>query len=262
MPWNAEQYHRFQAERSAPFHDLLRLVDIRPHLMVVDLGCGTGELTRLLAEVLPASEVIGLDSSMEMLEKAAPHSTPNLRFEHGDQSRLAGKWDLIFSNAAIQWSDNHQQLLPDLISRLNPAGQLCIQIPANHNHISHLLIRETAREQPFNEILGGFERLSPVLSIDQYVKILFEQSTENIVVFEKVYPHVLEDSDAVVEWLSGTALIPYFERLGGHRPEFLDVLRKKMSEAMPESPLLYPFRRILFSAKKPGGHKDGARLVK
>ena len=252
MPWNAEQYHRFQSQRSAPFYDLLGLVEIRPGLKVIDLGCGTGELTRKLADSLPDSEVTGLDSSPEMLEKAASYSTSNLHFEQGDQAKLKGKWDLIFSNAAIQWSENHEELIPYLISRLNLGGQLCVQIPSNHNHISHLLIRETAKENPFNKILGGFERLSPVLTIDQYTKILFDGNTEHIIVFEKVYPHILENSDAVVEWISGTALIPYFERLGEHKSDFLDVLRRKMKLALPESPLLYPFRRILFSAKKPG----------
>jgi trans-aconitate 2-methyltransferase len=252
MPWNAEQYHKFQSERSSPFYDLLKLVEIRPRLKVIDLGCGTGELTRVLADSLPNSKVTGLDSSQEMLEKSAAYSAANLHFEQGDQSKLWGEWDLIFSNAALQWSENHEKLIPYLISRLNPGGQICIQMPSNHNHISHLLIRETAREDPFNKILDGFERISPVLTIDQYAEILFEQHADNIIVFEKVYPHVLENSDAVVEWISGTALIPYFERLGNHKFEFLDVLRKKMKLALPESPLLYPFRRILFSAKKAG----------
>lgn len=256
MPWNAEQYHRFQSQRTTPFYDLLNLVEIRPRLKVIDLGCGTGELTRVLADSLPESKVIGLDTSPEMLEKSAAYSTVNLRFEQGDQSKLSGEWDLIFSNAALQWSENHEELIPYLISRLNPGGQICIQMPSNHNHISHLLIRETAKENPFNKILDGFERISPVLTIDQYAEILFEQNSENIIVFEKLYPHVLENSDAVVEWISGTALIPYFERLGNHKSEFLDVLRKKMKLALPESPLLYPFRRILFSAKKPGEHES------
>lgn len=251
MPWNADQYHKFQSERSAPFYDLLALVEIRPHMKVVDLGCGTGELTQVLAATLTDSEVTGLDSSSEMLEKATSYSNSHLRFKQEDLSRLTGTWDLIFSNAAIQWCDHHEELIPYLISKLNPGGQLCIQIPSNHNHISHLLIRETAKENPFIEILGGFERISPVLPIDEYTKILFEQNTENIIVFEKIYPHVLENSDAVVEWISGTALIPYFERLGDHKDEFLDVLRKKMKQALPDSPLLYPFRRTLFSAKRP-----------
>lgn len=253
MPWNPEQYHKFQSERSAPFYDLLKLVQIRPHIKAIDLGCGTGELTRVLANALPESDVTGLDSSSQMLDAArsASDSSPNLRFEQGDLSRLTGNWDLIFSNAAIQWCEDHENLIPQLFSKLNSDGQLCVQIPSNHNHISHLLIRETAKETPFKKILNNFERIAPVLSIEQYTKILFEQNAVNIIVFEKIYPHVLENSDAVIEWISGTALVPYFEKLGKHKAEFLGVLRNKMNKALPESPLLYPFRRILFSAVKP-----------
>lgn len=254
MPWNPEQYHKFQSERSAPFYDLLKLVDIRPRIKAIDLGCGTGELTRVLADALPERNVTGLDSSQQMLDaaRAASYSTSSLRFEQGDLSNLTGSWDLIFSNAAIQWCEEHETLIPQLFANLNPGGQLCVQIPSNHNHISHQLIRETAKEKPFKIILDGFERISPVLSIDQYTKILFDQNAKNITVFEKIYPHVLENSDAVVEWISGTALVPYFEKLGEHKAEFLEILRKKMKIALPESPLLYPFRRILFSAVKTG----------
>jgi trans-aconitate 2-methyltransferase len=250
MPWNPEQYHKFQSERAAPFYDLLKLVEIRPQIKAVDLGCGSGELTRVLADALPKSDVTGLDSSSSMLAKAASYSSPNLRFEQGDLSALTGKWDLIFSNAAIQWCEDHEKLIPHFLSQLNPGGQLCIQLPSNHNHISHLLIRETAKEEPFRKILNSYERIAPVLTIEQYTRILFEQNAANIIVFEKIYPHILENSDAVVEWISGTALVPYFEKLGEHKPEFLDALRKKMKKALPESPLLYPFRRILFSAMK------------
>src|ERR1044071_8576644 len=111
MPWDPTQYHKFQAERSAPFFDLLALVEIRPHLQVVDLGCGTGELTRQLADTLPDSDVTGIDSSSHMLEKAASYRASKLHFEQGDQSQLTGDWDLIFSNAALQWSENHTELM-------------------------------------------------------------------------------------------------------------------------------------------------------
>jgi trans-aconitate 2-methyltransferase len=251
MPWNPDLYHKFQAERSAPFYDLLALVDARPNLKVVDLGCGTEELTRQLVDKLPGSHVTGLDSSLQMLEKAASHSTSNLVFQVGDQSTLTGAWDLIFSNAALQWSENHAELVPYLFSRLTPGGQLAVQVPSNHNHISHQVYRETAEEEPFRSSLGGFQRISPVLTIDSYARILFNCGAEEVNVFEKVYPHVLENSDAVVEWISGTALVPYFERLGDNKDEFLEAVREKMRTAMRDSPVFYPFRRILFSARKP-----------
>jgi len=114
------------------------------------------------------------------------------------------------------------------------------------------LIRETAKKEPFYTILKGFERIAPVLTIEDYARILFTQGAENIIVFEKIYPHVLKDANAVIEWISGTALLPYFERLGKYKDDFVETLQEKMETALPQSPLFYPFRRILFSAKK--GH--------
>lgn len=251
MPWNPDQYHKFQTERAAPFYDLLALVDARPNLKAIDLGCGTGELTSQLADRLPNSDVTGLDSSPQMLDKAASFARGGLVFQAGDLSALSGDWDLIFSNAAIQWSANHAELIPQLFARLNPGGQIAIQAPSNHNHISHQIYRETADEEKFKSILQGFQRIAPVLTIDEYAQILFDCGAEKIVVFEKIYAHVLEDADAVVEWISGTALVPYFERLGEHKNEFINSIREKMRAAMPGSPVFYPFRRILFSARKP-----------
>lgn len=253
MPWDPNQYHKFQAQRSAPFFDLLALVDVRPNLKVVDLGCGTGELTRQLADSLPNSDVTGLDSSPQMLDaaRAASFSVPRLRFERGDQAQLTGEWDLIFSNAALQWSDIHGELIPQLYEKLKPGGQIAVQVPSNHQHISHQLIRETASEEPFRSILGGFVRYAPVLTIDQYAQLLFDCGAENIVVFEKVYPHVLENADAVVEWISGTACVPYFERLADHKESFLTAIRQNLQNSLPQSPVFYPFRRTFFSARRP-----------
>ena len=103
MAWDPEQYRKFQAERFAPFEDCLALVERRPRLRVIDLGCGTGELTRRLHEALPGSEVEGIDSSAEMLERAAPLAGPGLRFEQRSIEALEGTWDLVFSHAALQW---------------------------------------------------------------------------------------------------------------------------------------------------------------
>ena len=251
MLWDPNLYHKFQAERSAPFYDLLALVDKRPNLKVVDLGCGTGELTRQLADTLPNGDVTGLDSSSQMLKKAESHSSSNVHFEVGDQAQLTAEWDLIFSNAALQWSEKHTELIPRLYERLTPGGQIAVQVPSNHNHISHQIYRETASEEPFKSVLNGFQRYAPVLSIDEYARLFFVCGAEDIIVFEKVYAHILEDSDAVVEWISGTALVPYFERLGKHKEEFVNAIRDKMRAALPDRPVFYPFRRTLFSARKP-----------
>jgi len=250
MSWNPDKYHQFQSQRSAPFDDLLQLVEVRPGLRVVDLGCGTGELTRRLADSLLGSDVLGIDSSPHMLERAAEYARPGLRFVLGDQGTLDGEWDLVFSNATLQWSENHQALIPQLFDRLAPGGQMAVQVPSNHNHVSQQLICTVAGREPFRAVLNGWTRQSPVLPIEAYAGLLFQCEAREIVVFEKVYPHVLENAEAVLDWISGTALVPYFERLGNSRDEFLDALRQELRTAMPDGPVFYPFRRTLFSARK------------
>ena len=232
MPWNPDKYHQFQTQRSAPFDDLLKLVDIRPGLRVVDLGCGTGELTRRLADSLPDSNVLGLDASPQMLERAKEFIRPGLRFELGNQADLDGEWDLIFSNAALQWSDNHEQLIPNLFNRLAPGGQIAVQVPSNHNSTAHLTIIDVAGREPFVSALGGWTRQSPVLPIETYAELLFREEAQEILVFEKVYPHVLENADAILDWISGTALVPYFERLGEQKDEFMNELQKELREVL------------------------------
>jgi trans-aconitate 2-methyltransferase len=138
-----------------------------------------------------------------------------------------------------------------LYGSLEPGGQIAVQVPSNHTHISHRLIIETAQQEPFHTLLNGFVRISPVLDISGYAQLLFDLGAENIIVFEKVYAHVLEDSNAILEWVSGTALVPYFERLGAEKQAFVDIIQEKFHAAMPGQPVFYPFKRILFSAHKP-----------
>ncbi len=251
MPWDPDQYHRFQAERAAPFIDLVALIDKRSELRVIDLGCGTGELTRQLAELLPASDVLGIDSSAQMLARAEEHARPGLRFEQRRVEDVMGAWDLIFSNATLHWIDDHATLIPRLFARVRPGGQLAVQMPSNHHHPSHALIRDLAREEPFRSALDGFARESPVLGIDAYADLFFAHGGSAITVFEKVYPHVLPDSDAVVEWTKGSTLVPYMERLTPDLADaFLAAYRERLRVIMPGSPVLYGFRRTLFAATR------------
>jgi len=249
MPWNPDLYRQFERERFAPFDDLLKLVARREGLSVIDLGCGTGELTRRLADWLSDSRVLGIDSSPEMLAKAESQARPGLRFEPGQIETVSGNYDLVFSNAAIQWVDDHQTLIPRLLQLVNPGGQLVIQLPSNHNSFAHTTIQAIASESPFREAIGGWVRRVPVLSIDQYAELLYAHGGQNLTVIEKVYPHVLENAEAVREWTRGTTLVPYLERLPEtlHRL-FLDRYTQRLTEHWPTGPVFYGFRRILFAA--------------
>lgn len=236
------------------------MIRIRDGLKVVDLGCGTGGLTARLAEALPESEVVGVDSSSEMLKRASNVAQPGIRFEQRDLREVADRFDLVFSNAAIQWVPDHTALIPYLFSLLRAGGQLVVQLPSNHRHISHVLIVEEANEEPFRSALGGWTRESPVLPIEEYAQLLYKSGGEAITVFEKVYPHVLADADAVADWTSGTALVSYMERLPAElREPFMEGYRTKLRVALPENPLFYGFRRILFSAVKPADGFDSMR---
>ena len=250
MLWNPDKYHQFQSQRSAPFDDLLGLVQVRPGLKVVDLGCGTGELTCRLADSMPESNVLGIDSSPQMLERAEEFICEGVQFELGDLAGLQGKWDLIFSNAALHWAENHEELIPQLFNCLNPAGQLAVQVPSNHNSATYLKIIEVAGQEPFVSRLDGWTRQTPVLPIEAYADLLFREGAQDILVFEKVYPHVLENADAIMDWISGTALLHYFERLGNLKEGFADAIRQELRVSMPGEPVFYPFRRTFFSARK------------
>lgn len=251
MPWDPEQYHKFREERFAPFEDLFALIRIHNGMSVVDLGCGTGELSRRLADRLPGAAVIGIDSSVSMLEKARQLESPDLGFSSGSLETVTGQWDLVFSHAAIHWVDDHHHLVPHLLSLVRPGGQLVVQTPANHNHPAHLAIIETVREEPFKSALNSWYRISPVLEIDTYADILHRSGGKEITVFEKVYPALMPDSDAVAEWTSGTTLIPYFERLPKElHAQFLCRYRQKLRLLWPTDPVYYTFRRILMTACK------------
>lgn len=251
MPWNPDLYEKFKKERFAPFDDLLRLIDAREGIRLIDLGCGTGELTNRLANVLPGSEVVGVDSSEEMLARAISLSRPGLSFKKQAIEDVSGEWDLVFSHAAIQWVDNHHALIPKLISLVRPGGQLTVQIPSNHEHPTHRIIEELAREDPFRQILGGWSRSSPVLKVGEYAELLHQNGCDELVVFEKVYTHILSSTDDLVAWTSSTALVPYFDRLGVEgREAFLKQYRLRLKALWPVGPVFYGFQRILFSARR------------
>jgi trans-aconitate 2-methyltransferase len=249
MVWNPDIYNQYKSERAAPFYDLLHLVKPNEGMKVIDLGCGTGELTKTLADKLPGAEITGIDSSAEMLTNAATLENDHLHFavrNIEEQMTLPEKWDLIFSNAAIQWTDDHEQLFPKIIAALNTGGQLAIQMPAQHSNITNVLLNELADDPSFKESLQNFKRISLVLNIDRYAAILFENGAVEITAFEKIYPLILPDTEALFTWVSGTALIPYIDRLDGKlKDHFIQQYNIKLRKHFKASPLFYPFKRIL-----------------
>jgi trans-aconitate 2-methyltransferase len=253
--WDPAQYERFERERAAPFFDLLDLVEPCPGGRVVDLGCGTGELTRALHERARAGSTLGLDSSRAMLERSAPHAGGGLTFELGDIAEWAPATpvDLIFSNAALHWIDDHDELFARLTTALSPGGQLAVQMPANHDHPSHLVAARVAAEEPFRAALGGYVRRSPVLDPESYALLLHRLGYASQHVRLQVYVHVLPHAGAVVDWVKGTLLTDYRRRL----PEdvyarFLERYEELLAvELTDEQPFPFTFKRLLLWGRLP-----------
>jgi trans-aconitate 2-methyltransferase len=250
--WNPDLYARFGAERAQPFHDLLALVRARSGMRVVDLGCGTGELTALAHRTLAARETLGLDSSAAMLERAAVHAGAGLHFEQGDIGTFEGeRFDLVLSNAALHWIPNQERLLARLIRSLAPGGQLAVQVPANHDHRSHKLAHEIASEPPFAAALAGYTRGKPVLEPEEYANVLFRLGFREQHVRLVVYGHPLSSRADVVEWVRGTLLTDYQRRLPPDLWErYLATYRDRLVASLSnERPFLYTYKRILFWAQ-------------
>ena len=251
--WNPEQYERFRDERSQPFFDLMALVAARPAMRVVDLGCGTGELTRVLHERLGAAETLGLDSSAAMLAKSEGFADGGLRFERRDIAEFAdeGAYDLVFSNAALHWLQDHESLLARLTKALRPGGQLAVQVPANDDHPTHVVAAELARRSPFREAMQGYERRWPVLKPEAYAALLHRLGYARQHVRLQVYGHLLDARGGVIEWVKGTLLTDYEKRMQAALfAEFMQSYRERLFERLEDArPYFYPFKRILFWAQ-------------
>jgi trans-aconitate 2-methyltransferase len=254
-PWNPSQYERFRAEREQPFHDLVALIGRRPAGRVVDLGCGTGVLTAALHHELAATETLGVDSSDAMLDRARALEVKGLTFAAGDISRWQPdtRFDVVFSNAALQWVDDHPTLLARLAAMLVPGGELAVQVPANFDHVSHALAAEIAREEPFLGAMQGYSRTFSVLRPEEYATLLHDLGFVTQSVRLQVYGHVLESPDAVVEWVRGTLLTDYQSRLPeAMYDDFVARYRARLNAALGDQrPYFYPFKRILLWGRLP-----------
>ncbi len=253
--WNPTQYDKFRREREQPFFDLLALIKPAPDMRIVDLGCGTGKLTALLHERLHARETVGVDRSARMLEAAGTGAPAGLRFEVGTIEAFDARrgYDLIFSNAAFHWVEDHDALISRLAAALEPGGQLAFQVPAMHGGLSHTIAQDLTDVEPFRTAFAGWSRPQPVLAPDRYAHLLHRAGFADEHVRLVVYPHVLGGREEVIEWMKGTLLTEY-ER---HLPPalfaaFVDEYRARLMAAQDDArPFFFPFNRILCWGQRP-----------
>ena len=254
--WDAAQYAKFSQERSRPFADLLARVHREKAGVIVDLGCGTGQLTRTLAERWPDAVVTGVDSSPQMLEKARPLEIPGrLDFVLADVASWSADrpLDLMVSNAALHWVGDHAGLLSRLAGMLAPGGTLAVQMPDRFHTPAQLAIEETVADPRWRSRLEGVglhrESVAPLL---WYVSRLHELAFR-VDAWQTTYVHVLTGKSPIVEWLGGTGLRPLLERLGPHEAdEFREALSARLDVAYPPegNVTLFPFPRLFFVATR------------
>lgn len=255
--WDPDQYEKFKAQRAEPFWDLARLIQTSlPVATMVDLGCGTGELTAALADQLAVTHCVGIDNSAAMLDRSAELVTDRTTFAVGDITTWTSDadHDLVFANASLQWVPDHAEVLARWAAALRPSGQLAVQVPANSDHPSHLVSARVAMREPYFSAMGGEPPADPVaahvLAPERYATILHQLGFAEQQVRLQVYGHLMPSTSAVVEWVRGTSLTRFFKRLPDemHEP-FVDAVREELlAEVGDQSPYFYPFKRILMWA--------------
>lgn len=259
--WDPAQYLRHAGHRARPFTDLLARVPDLPGRspLIADLGCGPGNVTTLLATRWPTARITGYDNSAEMLDKArVEYAGPtagggSLDFAHADVRTWAPAqpYDLIISNATLQWVPGHVERFAEWIAGLAPGGTFAFQVPGNFGSPSHRLMRELAESAGLADALRHEDA---VLTTEAYLAVLADLGCE-VDAWETTYVHLLQGEDPVLDWVKGTGLRPLLAALAddpGAREAFLAAYRSALREAYPRGPhgTPFPFRRVFAVARK------------
>ena len=255
MAWDPAQYLKFAGPRLRPAIDLLQRIDVERPELVYDLGAGAGNVTRLIAARWSEARVVGVDSSAEMLAKAAAE-LPSIEWRQADLAtwRPDRPPSIIYSNAALHWLDGHDRLFPALFAAMAPQGTLAVQIPRNFGAPSHTSITDAALDGPWRQKLEPLLRPSPVEAPEFYYDLLAPRAAA-LDMWETEYLQVLDGDNPVKEWTKGTWLGPLLEALDEpDRGNFERNYAERVLAAYPPRPdgkTLFPFRRLFMIATAP-----------
>jgi len=253
--WNPEQYLQFISERTQPAIDLVSRINIAHPRSIIDIGCGPGNSTQILVNRWPDSEVVGLDNSITMIEKAR-QDYPEQKWIVDNAENIAPniKYDLIFSNATLQWIPHHEILLPKLFDCLNSGGAIAVQISKFKNMAINVAIETIANHQKWKNYTKGCEELFTLRDMDYYYDILNKLAT-GVELWETSYFHVLKSQESLIDFIRTTGLKPYLDRLPSDnmKSEFeQEVLIecKKYYKIQSNGKVLFPFDRLFFIGYK------------
>jgi trans-aconitate 2-methyltransferase len=262
MTWSAQQYLAFEDERTRPVRDLLAALPVMEARTAVDIGCGPGNSTEVLAARFPRATVSGFDSSFDMIA-AARKRLPRLRFEvlevkgwlesSGASSLQDAAIDILLANAVLQWVPDHAALFPALAAKLAPGGCLAVQVPDNLDEPAQKLMREIANEDPWRGKLAGADRARvPIESAEWYYRLL-RAHCSRVDAWRTTYYHPLAGADAIVEWFKGTGLRPFLDPLDPQeRAEYLARYTERLARLYPShsGEVLLPFPRLFVVARR------------
>ncbi len=253
--WNSTQYLKFKKERTQPAIDLVNRISSKDSKRIIDIGCGPGNSTKVLADAFPDSYIVGIDNSENMIATATANY-PSLDFKlcniNTDLATLGHDFDIVFSNACIQWVPNHRKLLRDLMDLLKEDGILAIQVPMNYNMPIHKTIREISRSQTWEGYFPN-PQIFHTLSHSEYFDILSEIS-QNISIWETIYYHIMETHNDILEWYRGTGLRPYLNVLTeDKKSEFESTIMADVVSSYPmqkNGEIIFRFPRLFFIATR------------
>jgi trans-aconitate 2-methyltransferase len=232
--WSPVQYLKFEDERTRPAAELLSRVPVTRPRRVLDVGCGPGNSTELLAARFPQAEVVGVDSSPEMIA-AARKRLPSADFLVADIHDYAPltPFDVIFGNAIFQWVPDHIAVLVRLLASCPPGGAIAMQVPDNLNEPTHMLMAAVARGGPWRAKFEQPIRRDAIPPPSAYYDRL-KPLAAAVDIWHTTYYHVLADAKAIVEWVKGTGLRPWLDRLDAvEREAYLAAYTERIAETYP-----------------------------
>ncbi|AOB29652.1 trans-aconitate methyltransferase [Bordetella sp. H567] len=254
--WSSKQYLMFENERTRPVRDLLSAVPTAEARQVIDLGCGPGNSTEVLAQRFPSARVSGLDSSADMIA-AARKRMPEVHFEVADIHawKAPSTYDVILSNAVFQWVPGHETLFPALVANLAEGGSLAIQMPDTMEERPHRMMRELAADGPWADKLSDVSQARTALRPAQWYYELLAPHCRRVDIWRTTYYHVLKEGPvAIVEWFKGSALRPFLDPLDeDERRTYLaryTALVEQTHPPLADGSVLLPFPRLFIVATR------------
>lgn len=248
MTWDPQQYQKFEEFRLRAGHDLIARIPMDTFRVIYDLGCGTGQLTRLLQRYWPNARITGIDDSAEMLA-IAKQEPSSIIWEQQNILRWKPQEpaDLIFSNAMVQWLPQHEKLFPGLLNYLKPDGVLAIQMSNNFAQPSHRSIYEAANAGPWKKTLAPLLFRPTILSPPEYYA-LFAPLTRYQDIWQTIYYHPLAGENPILEWVRGTFMKPLLDALKeSERKLFIAEYLKRIGKVYQkqiDDVTLFPFNRL------------------